>query len=387
MVAHVALTPAPFTIQVEDATLEDLRRRLRQARLPAQVPGIGWEQGTELGFLRRFLTYWADGFDWRREEARLNAFQHFRADVDGVAIHFVHERARDGKGIPLILTHRWPSAFAELLPLVPLLTDPARHGIAGPSFDLVLPSLPGYGFSGRPAHANYRTVAGMWHRLMQRLGYDRYAAGGGDFGAGVSSYMALDAPDRILGLHLTTPELSPPLEGGSPPLTEAEARYLEDVGRWDAVERGYSAIQSTRPQTLGYALNASPAGLAAWILEKWRTWSDSGGDLLAHVSPDFLCTLLTLYWATESITTSMRDYHDNRWRGAPLRPGEVIRVPTAFARFDRCFASEGSPPREWIERLYAVRRFTEMPRGGHFAAAEEPELLARDLAAFFAEIG
>jgi pimeloyl-ACP methyl ester carboxylesterase len=298
----------------------------------------------------------------------------------------VHERAREGEGIPLILTHGWPSSFLELLPLVPLLTDPKAHGIDAPAFDLVLPSLPGYGFSERPARADYRTVAGLWHELMRGLGYERYGAGGGDFGAGIATYMAIDNPAPLIGIHLTTMELWPPTGEGTRPLTAAEEAYVAEVRRWDEIERGYSALQSTRPQTLGYALNDSPAGLAAWILEKWRAWSDSGGDLEGRFSRDFLLTLLTLYWVTGTITPSMRDYFDNRWHGEDLPAGARVPVPAGIADFNHHYVSEGSPPREWAERLYDVRRWTSMPSGGHFASAEEPELLARDIATFFAEI-
>ncbi|MBK8004180.1 MAG: epoxide hydrolase [Gemmatimonadetes bacterium] len=373
----------PFRIHVPDEVLADLRTRLRSTRWPAPAPGPAWAQGTDLAYLQPLLGYWADGFDWRAQEGHLNTFRHFHAELDGIRVHFIHERAREGHGIPLIITHGWPSAFVELLPLVPLLTAPAAHGIEGPAFDLVIPSLPGYGFSERPRSANYRTVARLWHQLMQGLGYTRYGAGGGDFGAGVATHMALEDPARLIGIHLTTPELWPATGAGTRPLSDAEAAYVRQVQAWDAVERGYSAIQSTRPQTLGYALNDSPAGLAAWLLEKWRSWSDSGGDLEARFSREFLLTLLTIYWATGSITTSLRDYYDNRWEPAEIPAGMRVPVPAGFANFHHNYVSEGSPPREWVERLYDIRRWTEMPHGGHFAAAEEPVQLARDLAAFF----
>jgi pimeloyl-ACP methyl ester carboxylesterase len=366
-----ALAIEPFSIRVDEDTLTDLRARIRHTRWPDPAPGEPWSQGTDLDYLRGLLAYWADGFDWRARERELNAFAHFQTDLDGVRIHFVHER---GGGIPLILTHGWPSCFLEYLPLVPLLRD---------RFDLVIPSLPGYGFSERPRHADYRDVAGLWHRLMQELGYERYGAGGGDFGAGVATVMALDQPERVLGLHLTTPELEPHLE---PPLTSAEREYVDATRRWADRERGYSAIQSTKPQTVGYGLTDSPAGLAAWILEKWRSWTDSGGDLDARFGRDFLLTLLTIYWVTGTITTSLRDYYDNRWRPLEFGPGVRVRVPTAIATFAAHFVSEGEPPREWAERLYDVRRWTPMPRGGHFAPAEEPELVAADIAAFFADV-
>ena len=377
---------APFTIRVLDEVLSDLRTRIRNTRWPDQAPGPAWAQGTDLEYLKRLLSYWANGFDWRAQERRLNTFKHFRAELGAIHVHFVHERVREGNGIPLILTHGWPSSFLELLPLVPLLTNPKANGIDAPAFDLVIPSLPGYGFSERPAQANYGAVARLWHTLMHGLGYERYGAGGGDFGAGVATYMAIENPAPIIGIHLTTPELWPPTGEGTRSLTEAESAYVTQVRQWDEVERGYSAIQSTRPQTLGYALNDSPAGLAAWILEKWRAWSDSDGDLEVRFSREFLLTMLTLYWVTETITPSMRDYFDNRWHSAEIQPGARVQAPVGFASFDNNYVSEGSPPREWVERLYDVRRWTSMPSGGHFAAAEEPELLARDIAAFFAEI-
>ena len=378
-----ALPAEPFSIAVGEDVLSDLRARLRQTRWPPPAPGAPWEQGTDLESLRRLVEYWADGYDWRARERELNRFHHFRAQIDGVAIHFVHERARSGSGVPLVLTHGWPSAFVEMLPLVPLLTDPAAHGIAGPAFDLVIPSLPGYGFSDRPSRVNYRTVARLWHSLMRGLGYQRYGAAGADFGAGATTLMALDEPGPMMGIHLSTPEMRPWLGEGAPPLSAAESAWLDQQRRWDDTERGYSSIQSTRPQTLGYALNDSPVGLAAWILEKWRSWADTGGDLESRFSRDFLLTLLTLYWVTGTITTSMRDYFDNRWHGVAIGPKDFVGVPTGIANFVTMVAFEGDPPREWFERLYAVRRFTPMPRGGHFAAAEEPGLLARDIAAFF----
>jgi pimeloyl-ACP methyl ester carboxylesterase len=375
----------PFAVHIGDDVLMDLRARIHNTRWPDQVPGVAWEQGTELDYLRRTLAYWADGFDWRARERELNAFANFRAELDGVTVHFVHARAVHGQGVPLILTHGWPSSFVELLALVPLLTDPEAHGIDGPAFDLVIPSLPGYGFSPRPPRTgvNYRYVAHLWHLLMAGLGYDRYGAGGGDFGAGVATLMALDDPTRVIGVHLTNVEIAPYTGPGSRPLSERERAYLAQRARWDAVERGYSSIQSTKPQTVGYGLNDSPAGLAAWILEKWRSWTDSGGDLDGHLSRDFLLTMLTIYWATQAITPSMRDYFDNRWSGVSLGPEDVVRVPTGVAGFNHQFVHEGDPPREWVERLYDVRRWTPTTSGGHFAPVEEPELVARDIAAFF----
>ncbi len=384
------LVSTPFSIRVEEEVLSDLRERILNTRWPDPAPGPAWEQGTDLEYLKDLLAYWADGFDWRARERDLNAEHHFRAELDGVQIHFVHEPARIGRGIPLILTHGWPSTFVELLPLVPLLTDPGAHGIDGPAFDVVIPSLPGYAFSERPARAgvNYQYVAGLWHRLMRGLGYERYGAQGGDFGAGVATFMALSEPEPMMGVHLSNLEIAPYTGSGSRPLSAAEKIYLERKEAFWQEEYGYKAIQSTKPQTLGYALNDSPAGLAAWILEKWRSWADSHGNLEERFSRDFLLTTVTLYWVTQTITSSMRDYFDNdntRFR-VTLGPQELVSVPTGIAVFANNFVDEGTPPREWAERLYNVRRWTPMPRGGHFAPVEEAELLARDIAAFFGEL-
>ena len=377
----------PFTISVSDEVIADLHARIRNTRWPEKSPAAPWEQGTDLLYLQDLLAYWADGFAWRTQEDWLNSFHHFRADIDGIGIHFVHERAVSGEGIPLVMTHGWPSCFAEYLPLVPLLTNPAAHGIAGPGCDVVIPSLPGYGFTERPERTGVtsRYTADLWHRLMQGLGYRQYGAQGGDFGAAVTTFMALDNPDPMLGIHLSNLDVAPYLGRESRPLSQSEQAYLAQYERWREDDRGYGAIQSTRPQTVGYGLNDSPAGLAAWLIEKWRAWYDSGGNLDATFSRDFLLTVVTLYWVSQTITSSMRDYADNRWLAA-LGPGDRITVPTAIAVFANQLVDDGRPPREWAERLYNVRRWSPMRKGGHFAPAEQPELLARDIAAFFGDL-
>jgi pimeloyl-ACP methyl ester carboxylesterase len=377
--------PEPFRIRIEDWVLDDLRARIRQTRWPGEIPDVGWTQGVPLGYMQSMLGFWADGFDWRRKERELNSWPHFRIELDGIAIHFIHQRAHDGNGIPLILTHGWPSAFIELLPLLPLLTDPAGNGLSGPSFDVVVPSLPGYGFSGRPQHprVNYRYVAKTWHALMHALGYERYGAAGGDFGAGVTTFMGLDQPERVMGIHLWTAELEPD-HGTATDLLSAAERYLADAERWWSVEGGYKAIQSTRPQTLGYGLNDSPAGLAAWILEKWLAWSDPR-SIDTTITREFLLTLLTIYWTTQTINSSMRDYFDNRWNRVELGPQVRVSVPSAFALYPSQAAAEPMPPREFLERLYDIRRWTVGDAGGHFAPLENPHHLARELAAFFGQ--
>ncbi len=378
----------PFSIQIAAEILSDLRERIRNTRWPNQAPRAAWDQGTDLEYLKQLLEYWADGFDWRAQERKLNGFHQFRAELDAVHIHFVHERTKQREGIPLILSHGWPSTFVELLPLVPFLTDPSAHGIDGPAFDVVIPSLPGYGFSERPSQmpVNYERVAGLWHQLMRGLGYKRYGAQGGDFGAGIATFMALNNPEPMIGIHLSNLEIAPYTGAGARSLSAAERTYRERNAEFWQEEFGYKAIQSTKPQTLAYGLNDSPAGLAAWILEKWRSWSDSHGDLDQRFSRDFLLTTVTLYWVTQTIASSMRDYfdNDNKRFQVTIGPEQFVNVPTGIALFVNNFVEEGTPPREWAERLYNVRRWTPMPRGGHFAPVEEPELLARDIAAFFA---
>jgi pimeloyl-ACP methyl ester carboxylesterase len=352
----------PFSIDVGEEVLDDLRARLARTRWPSAAPGEPWAQGADLEALRELVAYWRDGFDWRERERRLNAYPQFVADVGGVRVHFVHLRRG---GAPLVITHGWPSAFTEGLEL-------AEH-LAG--FDLIIPSLPGYGFSTRPDVCTTRDVAALWHTLLQGLGYARYGACGGDWGAAVTTYMALQQPERLLGIHLSALDNSPaPAE----PFTDAERAFMAAVGHWDATQRGYSTIQSTQPQTLAYGLTDSPAGLAAWIAEKWRSWADPN----CPIDRDFLLELITLYWVTNTISTANRDYLDNYRAGTP-RLGEYVHVRTGIANFHHQRVSEGVLPREWAERSYAVERFTDMPRGGHFGAAEAPELLAAEIAAFF----
>jgi pimeloyl-ACP methyl ester carboxylesterase len=352
----------PFRVHVEDEVLDDLRTRLRHTRWPDQIAGIGWEQGTELDWLQRLVSFWADEFDWRAWERKLNALDHFTWE----GIHFVHQRAASGRGVPLILTHGWPGSFLDYMDLLPML----EH------FDVVIPSLPGYGFSPRPPKVgiNYRHVSERWHRLMSELGYTRYAAGGYDFGSGVTTILGLDHPESVIGIHLTTLESDIAPLVADAELSEVERFYLARNRAWSTTECGYSAIQSTKPQTVGYGLNDSPAGLAAYLGEKWHSWSE------VTPSDDFLCATLTLYWVTQTVTTSMRDYWDNRRYS--VDPA-YINTPTAFGVFAHEKVSEGEPPRSYLERVYNIQRWTVFPRGGHFAPVEQPAAVAGDLTVFF----
>ena len=298
--------PVPFKINTPQAVLDDLRSRLAATRWPDEVAGAGWDYGANLAYLRELADYWLNQFDWRKQEAALNAFAHYRMDVDGLGIHFIHERGRGPNPTPLILTHGWPSSFFELTKLIPLLTDPGAHGgDPAQSFDVVVPSLPGYGFSDAshtPGMLSSR-VAELWATLMPRLGYARFAAFGSDIGAGVTSRLGLYHPERLLGIYVLS-VLEPYLGPGTPPLSAAEQAFQALGEAWDRDEGAYSHIQATRPQTLAYGLNDSPIGLAAWIVEKWRAWGDTHGDchgvtnakllgdLRSHVFLIFLLTLL-----------------------------------------------------------------------------------------------
>ena len=375
----------PFTIDVEDSVLDDLRQRLAGTRWPDEMPNSGWDYGSNLGYVKELVEYWRTEFDWRAQEAKLNAFSHFKSEVDGLDIHFIHEKGKGPNPMPLIITHGWPSCFFEMTKIIPLLTDPASHGgDAADSFDVVAPSLPGFGFSD---HAQDRgmevqRVAGMWNKLMtQNLGYTKFAAQGGDIGSGVTARLGYAHADTLYGIHLTsitrpTPYLGP----GSSPLTDAEQALITQRDKWFADEGGYNHIQGTKPQTLAYGLNDSPAGLAAWIVEKYRTWSDCGGDVEKSYTRDELLTIVTIYWVTQTISSSTRMYYENQKAVWTMNRDEKVAAPAGMAMFPQEISK---PPREWGERSYDVRRWTEMTSGGHFAALEAPQLLAEEVRAFF----
>lgn len=377
-----------FKINVEDPVLADLSERLRRTRWPGEIEGAGWEYGSSLGYVRELCRYWQSDFDWRAQERRLNQYPQFLAEIDGLKIHFVHVRGKGPNSKPLVLTHGWPSTFVELEKVIIPLADPAAVG-ADPSasFDVVVPSLPGYGFSDQPRRPGMDPfrIAAIWRRLMTEvLGYERFLAHGGDWGAMVSTALGRDHADVVEGLHLHFLAAAgefPGLDESS--LSFDERQFLAGRTRWQAQEGAYSHQHGTRPQSLGYGLTDSPAGLAGWIVEKWRAWSDCGGDIESRFSKDELLTHLTIYWATNTIASSIRLYYERQQAPPLLDPARPIAVPTAFARFP---VEISHPPREWVGRFFDLVRYTEMPRGGHFAASEEPELLAADIRdAFFGD--
>ena len=374
----------PFTIDIADEVLTDLSDRLARTRLPDQIPGTGWDYGANRTYVEELLAYWQDGFDWRAQERMLNEFDHFKTVIDGVDVHFIHQRSAEEDATPLLITHGWPGSFVEFTKLIGPLTDPAAYGGAPEdAFHLVIPSLPGFGFSGKPTETGYNPerMADVLAGLMERLGYDRYGAQGGDWGAIIGRLLAGNYSDRLIGLHSNFIFGGPPPGDGDPtegvPAEELERRRERAEAFSDG--RGYSAIQGTKPQTLGYALNDSPAGLAAWIVEKFHGWSENDGDVESAFTKDEMLTNITLYWVTGTITSSTRIYYESR-NTPPTRPVEYVDVPTGVAVFPKEIIFT---PRRWAEAQYNIVRWTVMPRGGHFAALEEPELLVDDIRAFF----
>jgi pimeloyl-ACP methyl ester carboxylesterase len=372
----------PFEIRVEDAVLEDLRDRLARTRFPDQIDGTGWEYGLPVEYLRELVQYWRDVYDWRAAEARLNRFEHFRTEIDGQSIHFVHARSPHADAMPLLLTHGWPGSIAEFLDVTPRLTAPEAHGgRAEDAFHVVAPSLPGYGFSEPTRTRGWDTwrVARAFTELMQRLGYTRYGAQGGDWGAQVSTRIGLVDPEHCAAIHLNMPIGERPKDA-STPLSEEDQATLAAMAHFQREESGYANEQATKPQTLGAALNDSPAGLLAWIVEKFRTWSDCDGNPENVFTRDQLLTNVTIYWVTQTITSSARLYWENQHVRSTDGAGRRVEVPTGVA----CYPKEVVRfPRAWVERRYNVTFWNDMPRGGHFAAMEQPELFVDDVRAFF----
>jgi pimeloyl-ACP methyl ester carboxylesterase len=362
----------PFEIAIPQTELDDLRARLALTRWPVAVPGDPWELGTDAPTLQRLVAHWAHGYDWRVHEARMNELPHFTVDLDGAPVHFIHLRSTEPDPLPIVLTHGWPGSFLELAAL-------GRRLAEGP-FDVVIPSLPGFGFSAqRPGATDPWDTPELWHRLMTEvLGYRRYAAHGGDLGSGVTTRLAQRHPEAVVAIHLLA--VGNPQIDDEASLTDAERAYVAQARTWERDEGGYEHEQQTRPVTLGYGLSDSPVGLLAWLAEKLRAWSDCGGDLSTRFSDDEVLTWTSLYWLTNTIASSFRPYSE--FRTHPPGP-PAVSVPTAVAVFPFDLVQ---PPREWAQRGYAVRRYTRMPRGGHFAAFEEPELLGADITTFLAPL-
>ncbi len=375
--------PEPFTPQTDPAALNDLRTRLRATRWPDAPEEAAWSLGADIDYLRELVAYWAERFDWLAQEAALARLPHFRVALGGLGIHFVHVRAAGPRRpvLPLVLCHGWPDSFWRYSKVIPLLTDPGAHG-ADPAdaFDVVVPDMPGYGYSDRPTGPplDAISVAGLWAELMDVLGYDRFGAAGGDIGSGVSRYLALDYPDRVMAVHRMDAGL-PVFTGDPAGLAPEERAWLKEAAAWGTSEGAYAAMHRTKPQTAAVGLTDSPAGLAAWIVEKLRAWSDCAGQLERRFTRDEVLTNVTLYWLTGTIGSSMRMYHANAAISSEQHARRV-EVPSGFSLFP---GDISRPPRAWLERTANVVRVTEPAHGGHFAPLEEPELYAEELRAFF----
>jgi microsomal epoxide hydrolase len=376
--------PEPFTLRVPDETIADLRDRLARTRFPDQAPGDPWAYGTDLGYLRQLVEYWHATFDWRAEEARLDAFPQYKVPLCGIDLHFLHVPGKGPAPCPLLLLHGWPGSVFEFLELIPRLTDPARFGgDPADAFTVVAPSLPGYGLSFKPGQPRFgvEEIADCVAELMHgALGHTRFAVQGGDWGAITASRLGYAHPEKLIGIHLNLLPIRRDQRDVADPTPE-EQGYLDERAIWLRDETGYQWIQGTKPQTLAFALSDSPAGLAAWIVEKFRTWSDCGGNVETAFTRDRLLANISFYWFTGAIGSSFWPYYAVRHRPWPVPDGRTVDVPTGYAQFP---AEILRPPRSLAERTYTdIRRWTAMPRGGHFAALEQPEALANEVREFF----
>jgi epoxide hydrolase len=372
----------PFRIQTPEADLADLRTRLRSTRWPEKETVSDWSQGVPLGYLRELCRYWAQDYDWPARQRRLNALPQFRTEIDGLGIHFLHVRSPHPDALPLVMTHGWPGSVAEFANVIRPLTDPVSHGGAsGDAFHVVCPSLPGYGFSDKPAEPGWgiARIASAWIKLMERLGYPSFAAQGSDWGTSVSTRIGQQAPEKVLGLHLVPP-LAPPDPATFDDLTDGEQSALESLRRSAEADSGYSAEHATRPQTIGYALTDSPAALAAWVAEKFWAWADHDGDLETVISRDELLDNLMLYWLPRTGASAARLYWEsirqvNQWISGEVT--DMVSVPVGCSIFPKELQR---PSRRWARRRFTdIRYWNEPERGGHFAALEQPCLFVTEI--------
>jgi pimeloyl-ACP methyl ester carboxylesterase len=385
----------PFRIQVPNAVLSDLKQRLSRARFADELQDTGWDYGTNLAYLKALVEYWRDKYNWRTEENRLNSFDQFKTTIDGVDIHFIHQRSKNRNAMPLLLLNGWPSSIVEYEKVIGPLIDPVAHGgRLEDSFHVVIPSMPGFGFSGKPRERGYdpERIARMWVQLMARLGYTRYSAHGSDWGSGIATRVALDDPSHVAALHLAG------CGGGAPAATPAPSPAANSAVN-AAHNLGYQEIQSTKPQTLGQGLSDSPVALASWIIEKWYGWSDHDGDVEKTFTKDELLTNVMIYWVTNSGASSARIYYESRHMlGGPLpaspfvQPTGRVAAPTGCGAFPTQYDRRATPAnanteaaRKAAETRFNIVHFATMPHGGHFPALEQPTLWVDDIRAFFQE--
>ncbi len=379
----MAATPEAFTIHVPDAALYDLQQRLALTRWPDQIPASGWQYGTDLTYLQELVTYWQNDYDWRAQERRLNTLPQYRVQLDDIMLHYIHQPGIGPAPLPLIISHGWPGSIYEFVKIIGPLTDPATYG-GDPrdAFTVIAPSLPGYGFSHAPnqRRLNIEDMADLFVRLMSEvLGFSQFGAQGGDWGSIITARLGFAYPDHVIGIHMNMVPVAPhPADRGE--LSAAEQTFLQEADTWRAEEAGYQSIQGTKPQTLASGLNDSPAGLAAWIIEKFYTWTDCHGDIESRFTKDDLLTNVMIYWVTQTINSSFWLYYQMRHHAWRLGRGERITVPTAVAAFPREIMR---PPREWAARVVNLQQWTPMSGGGHFAALEEPDALVEDIRTFY----
>ncbi|MGG5823005.1 epoxide hydrolase family protein [Falsiroseomonas sp. HW251] len=374
----------PFRLHIPDDAIADLRERLARTRLPDQAPGDPWAYGTSVDYLSGLVAHWRDGFDWRVQEAALNAFPQYRAPLHDIDLHFLFVPGKGPKPLPLLLMHGWPGSVFEFLDIIPRLTDPASFGgDPADAFTVIAPSLPGYGLSFAPGQRRFaiEDIADCLAELMTEvLGYPRFAAQGGDWGGFTASCLGVRHAEKLIGIHLNMLSIRPDLPPPSNP-TEEERRYLAEVAAWMREETGYQWIQGTRPQTLSFALNDSPAGMAAWIVEKFRAWTDNDGSIESAVDRDRMLANISLYWFTGCIGASFWPYYARLHGAWPIPDGRTVDVPMGYAAFPKEIRR---PPRSIAEKTYTdIRRWTVMERGGHFAALEQPAALTGEIATFF----
>jgi pimeloyl-ACP methyl ester carboxylesterase len=369
-----------FKAHIPDAVLADLRRRLEMAKWPDQLPGTTWDNGPDLSEMRSLASYWQKTYDWRAQEERINRFDQFTTEIDGQRIHFIHQRSPRAEATPLLLIHGWPGSMVEFLEMIEPLTHPKGSNV--PAFHVIIPSLPGFGFSGPTKASGWdaRRMARALVALMARLGYSRYGIHGGDWGSIIGQHMARQVPDRVIGLHVTFLPVSPPTSGAMATLTDEERRRYSTFGK---EESGFFRLQETRPQTPAYALTDSPTGWLAWVAAIFHAGTDHDGDFLTAVNRDAFLTNVTLYWVTGTVGSSMRIYREENLRNGGTAPPPRIEIPVAYAVFPKEVIAA---PDRWIKPGYNIVRETVMPRGGHFAGLEQPDLLINDIRLFFAKL-
>jgi pimeloyl-ACP methyl ester carboxylesterase len=370
----------PFKVHVPDQVLVDLQRRLAETKWPDQIPGTTWEYGADIKKVRELAEYWQNGYDWRAQEAKLNRFEQFTTEIDGQQIYFIHQRSLRPDAIPLMLIHGWPGSILEFLALIEPLTNPKDSH--SPAFHVIVPSLPGFGFSGPTTTRGWgpQRMAKALVVLMDRLGYSKYGIQGGDWGSAIAQDMAYQAPAHVIGLHLNLLFVPPPNPEAVAKMSDAERKRYS---YFDREESSFFFLQAAEPQTLAYALTDSPVGWLAWMIGKFQLLTDNNGDFLTAVDRDTFLTDVTLYWATDTVGSAMRIYREHRLTGEDAALSPRLETPVGYADFPREVAV---PPFSWITRTYNVVQRTEMPKGGHFAALEQPDLLLDDIRKFFAKV-